>query len=364
VRQPYAPTGGGDTDVVIGRFEADGDPDPTFGGGDGLVTTDFGGWDTVDNGLAVLKSGKIVVAGYSQHDVTGEYSMFVARYTAAGVLDSTFGGGDGYFISSFGGTNPVAYDLVMAGHGRIVVAGGFYDGNEGVGALWRFKRNGRLDRDFGGGDGLVTFETGPGANEPWRVVRSPDGKLIAAGWAETGLNDGDYDALVVRFHANGAPDQAFGVSGSVQYNATRGSSDYVVGLALHGNKILLAIPGETSAGGSDVTLMRLNANGTRDRTWGNGDGEVSHDNGGHESPYDMRVDSSGRMLVVGSADGSPFIARFLEGGSPDPSFGSAGWVEVADNGTFYSVAVDGNGRLIAAGYTSGDDDILVARYLP
>lgn len=355
-------TGGGG-DIAIARFESDGDPDPTFGGGDGLVTTDFGHDESISNALAVLSNGKIVVAGYSYDSGTNSYALFVARYTHAGVLDPNFGGGDGYFLSSFGGTNPVAYDLLITPNGKIVVAGGFYDGNEGIGALWRFKANGKLDRKFGGGDGFVTFETGPGANEPWRIARRSDGKLVAAGWAETGLNDGDYDAMVARFNPNGTLDQTFGFGGIVQHNPTQGSSDYVIGMALYGNKILLAIPGVTNDGGNDVTLMRLNANGSRDRSWGSGDGEVNNDNGGFESPNDMVVDSSGRMIVVGASGSGPFIARFLVDGSPDPSFGSGGWVILGTGGGLGSVVVANNGKLVAAGNGTGGE-MLAARFLP
>jgi uncharacterized delta-60 repeat protein len=242
----------------------------------------------------------------------------------------------------------------------IVVAGGFYDDDvsEGVGALWRFKENGRLDKSFAGGDGVLTFDTGPGSNEPWRIARLPNGQLIGAGWAETGLAEGDYDALVARFNANGTLDTTFGFGGLVQHNPTDGSNDWVAGLALRDGKIFLAIAGQ-----GDVTLMRLNANGSRDRSWGSNDGEVTNDNGGDESPSDLRVDSSGRLVVVGYA-GSLFIARFMADGSPDGSFGNAGWVMAPYSGGFDSVVITKGGKLVAAGTDFVAGDMLAARFLP
>src|SRR4029079_19476003 len=35
--------GGSSTDFMLARYNADGTPDPSFGGGDGLVTTDIAG---------------------------------------------------------------------------------------------------------------------------------------------------------------------------------------------------------------------------------------------------------------------------------------------------------------------------------
>src|SRR5438552_2621478 len=67
---PQAPGQGGTrggpgvvSDVAVARYKPNGALDPAFGGGDGLVTTDFGGAYDLGSAVAVLPSGAILVAG-------------------------------------------------------------------------------------------------------------------------------------------------------------------------------------------------------------------------------------------------------------------------------------------------------------
>ena len=76
-----------------------GDLDPTFGGGDGVVTTAIG---TVDQafGMTIDASGRILVVGSAF--ATGTKKDFaIVRYDAGGTLDPTFGGGDGVETTNF-----------------------------------------------------------------------------------------------------------------------------------------------------------------------------------------------------------------------------------------------------------------------
>ena len=87
-------------DFQLMRHQPDGDLDPSFGGGDGIVTTSFGGPlgaplsrdEAFD--VALQPDGKILVAGSAQ--LTGTSLDFVvARYNPDGSPDTGFGGGDG-----------------------------------------------------------------------------------------------------------------------------------------------------------------------------------------------------------------------------------------------------------------------------
>src|SRR5262249_30674903 len=65
-------------DVAVARFNPDGRPDPAFGAA-GKTTTDLQG-HSIDqaNGLALTRSGKIVVAGYTESGASGAIGL--ARY--------------------------------------------------------------------------------------------------------------------------------------------------------------------------------------------------------------------------------------------------------------------------------------------
>uniref|UniRef100_UPI0021F24B8E delta-60 repeat domain-containing protein n=1 Tax=Streptomyces sp. NK15101 TaxID=2873261 RepID=UPI0021F24B8E len=96
-------------------FAAPGDLDPTFGS-DGRVTTPVTGY-AEGNDIARQADGKLVVVGAS------EAGFALARYGTDGAPDPAFGG-DGTVTSDFGGgfhsANAVA---IQPSDGKIVVAG-------------------------------------------------------------------------------------------------------------------------------------------------------------------------------------------------------------------------------------------------
>src|SRR5262249_26976927 len=84
-------------------------------GGEGLT----GNFDEA-HAIAVQPDGKIVVAGSSFSNATGE-DIALARYKADGSLDPSFGVGS-RVLTDFGG-GETAFALALQADGRIVVAG-------------------------------------------------------------------------------------------------------------------------------------------------------------------------------------------------------------------------------------------------
>ena len=103
---------------------APGDLDPSFGGGDGIATTDFdSAWD-FGNDMVLDSSGRIVVAGIAQQ-YSGNQDFGVVRFLPDGSLDTSFGN-DGKVITAFGDSVDEAYAVALDGAGRIVVSGWTY----------------------------------------------------------------------------------------------------------------------------------------------------------------------------------------------------------------------------------------------
>jgi uncharacterized delta-60 repeat protein len=92
------PDRGYNYDFALARYTADGALDTTFGG-DGKVSTDLGTYSDQVKSLLVQPDGKIVAGGWSvgrgTYNEETNSSLALARYTADGVLDTAFGGGDG-----------------------------------------------------------------------------------------------------------------------------------------------------------------------------------------------------------------------------------------------------------------------------
>src|SRR4051794_14296359 len=137
--------GSSDGNFALARYGVDGTPDASFSG-DGLVTTDLGAADD-GQGVAIQADGKIVVAGGSG----GNFAL--ARYTAAGSLDTSFSG-DGLQTTDFGAADG-ATAVAVQPDGRIV-AGGSSGGDF---ALARYDTAGGLDTSFSG-DGKQTTDFG------------------------------------------------------------------------------------------------------------------------------------------------------------------------------------------------------------
>jgi len=70
----------------------------------------------------------------------------------------------------------------------------------------RYTVSGTLDTTFGTGV-VVTTPVGPGGGRAYGVAIQRDGKIVAAGWAES---DSDWDFVVVRYTAPGTLDTTFG----------------------------------------------------------------------------------------------------------------------------------------------------------
>jgi uncharacterized delta-60 repeat protein len=109
-RDPVNPT-----DYAIARLETNGNPDPTFDL-DGKQTIGFGGDDRA-HGLAIQADGKILVGGSGG----GNTNLVLTRLNADGSLDQGFGAG-GVVAPDFGGLE-VGGQIALQPDGRIVIAG-------------------------------------------------------------------------------------------------------------------------------------------------------------------------------------------------------------------------------------------------
>jgi uncharacterized delta-60 repeat protein len=178
-------------DFAILRFATDGSLDPTFGGGDGWVTTDFGGSDSA-NAVTVQADGRIVAAGQGQAAHTRRFPDFaVARYLPDGTPDATFGAGGRAVLAhdSDDDTWDSANDVHVQADGKVVLIGttAFFPNYSPTGsgpsrndfAAVRFRADGSVDTDFGAG-GIAVVNFGGAAGAGGGGI-DPVGRLVLAG---------------------------------------------------------------------------------------------------------------------------------------------------------------------------------------
>ncbi|MBA3273669.1 MAG: hypothetical protein H0T11_07335 [Chthoniobacterales bacterium] len=306
-------TDGADTDAIVVRFDADGALDDSFGS-DGIARYDAGGDESFAS-IALRSDGKIVVGGKRS-----TLQWLLTRFTSTGVIDTSFGGGDGVVaatgeishvalqgsniisadangairrhnsagaIDATFGTTGVAHirdlgrydeiavgdaglnDLAVGADGKITVVGshGLYvlDDFESLGSfgiVGRFTADGELDASFASGDGSLIPQLavdGDLADGVRGVALQPDGKILAL------INDA-YNTVLLRYNSDGSVDDSFGpapkdesdVGGDIDLPMEDPSA---IALTLTG-KALIVSHGYNEG----IAVARLNENGSRDRT--------------------------------------------------------------------------------------------------
>lgn len=199
-------------DFAVARYEPDGDLDPTFDG-DGKLATDIDEAD-IANGVAIDGQDRIVIAGQSFNQVTFT-DIVVARYEVDGDPDTTFGG-DGVATADIENSGEVASDVALDAIGRIVVTGETTAGDAPNNfSLARFEPDGDLDTTFGQ-SGTVVTDVREGDNRPFGIDIDGDGRIVVAGGCEEPRDQfGSRNFCAARYDAVGSLDSAFGGDGIV-----------------------------------------------------------------------------------------------------------------------------------------------------
>lgn len=297
-------------DWVVARFNADGTPDGSFGGGDGWVATDFFGFGDTAHGVDVGSDGRIYVTGIAN---ASSSQMAVARYTTAGVLDTTFDSDGKTFVDFFGGADFGTAIKVQPDGKVIAVGGSVQPGSYRRMVLARFNPNGSFDTSFEG-DGQATADFGAAAFARDVEVQS-DGKYLVGGWIDSNpAGDDQLDFAVARFNANGTLDSAFGSGGRTVIAGTGGDQLNSYGLEIQQNgKILLGGTTNDATLGRRAGVARLNANGTPDATFGPGglrQFTIPGTTPGASRIRDLELQPDGGILLAGYSDGTASTVDF------------------------------------------------------
>jgi uncharacterized delta-60 repeat protein len=125
-----------------------------------------------------------------------------------------------------------------------------------------------------------------------------DGKLVAAGYA---LTETSRDFALARYQPNGSLDAGFGTGGKVTTDFT-GFVDEANGVAVQADGKLVAVGVARFPTGldfSDFALARYQPNGTLDAGFGTG-GKVTTDfSGGEDLGQAVAVQGDGRLVAAG-----------------------------------------------------------------
>jgi uncharacterized delta-60 repeat protein len=277
----------------LARYREDGSLDPGFGNG-GLVQTHTG----VEGGgalaVAVQRGRRILVGGYGI-DAARHWRGMLVAYRLDGSMDRSFGKQGQIFFRARGRTRAAITGIAVLPSGKVLLGGDV----AGRFLLVRLLPNGRRDRSFGGGDGVVIADVDGARHCSCTTSRAlspaPRGRILMIGHGEGG---GLGSAIVTRFLPNGKPDESFGRHGI----ATRRSGRFSF-------SAVLARPG----GGVVV---------------------------------------AGSILPAGSSRQQAVVLQLLPDGDPDQSFGASGvfGFPIGEESATSSLLLEPDGKLVVAGY--------------
>jgi len=230
---------GGSGTLAAARYTINGTLDPTFGTGGILLLSQFPGQFTVHD-LALQPDGKLVIAGRKWN---ATYDFMLVRLLPDGTPDPTFDG-DGLVTSDFGAYETGASVIVLA-DGRIILGGYREQGSAADFALVRYLPNGAVDTTFGNG-GLVLADSGA-AEIADHLIQLPNGNLLLAGYTND-AGAGAHDFLLARFLPDGAIDTSFGTAGFLRTGFVAGSTDECHAVAVAGQDLVLTAGSVTAPG--------------------------------------------------------------------------------------------------------------------
>jgi len=363
--------------TAVMRFTASGAVDTSFGKG-GQVHDQMGG--RVGNALSavVQPDGRILVAGFVESNGGGSDDFALVRYDEDGSPDPEFGT-KGYVRTDFGGNQDIAFAMALQPDGRIVVAGQCLAGNHNL-AVARYMPDGTLDPSFGAGGKAWTNLHG-GYESAMAVALQPDGRIVLAGMAWQ--KSSGFDFAVVRYRPDGRLDTSFGTGGSATFGFD-GQESIAHAIAVQPDGRIV-VAGETLGTGAraDFALVRLDADGSLDSTFGERGRILTDFEGGRDVAHALVLQPDGKIVVAGetgrkrATTGNDFsLARYSKDGRLDREFGDGGKVLTDIGGrvsldAVAALALQKDGRLLAVGRTvistrehPYSHYFALARYLP
>jgi uncharacterized delta-60 repeat protein len=318
----------------------------------------------------------------------------VARFTAGGTLDGTFGGGGVATKDATSGSYSLSAGVAAAlqPDGSVVVAGSLSEpvNNSTETALVRFQGDGSPDPAFGIGGLAVDSLPCCSLGSHLDVALQPTGSIIVGGHGYPNRFDAS------RFNADGSIDPSFGAAGTASISlgakdteVAAVATDATGGITVIGDSIVCkhaTLPStECPPTASEVGVARFTADGAVDPAFG-GAGYVTttlgtHPTRGAATARAILAQPKRRIVVVGAARAKSgkakryefALARHRSDGSLDGTFGARGRV-VTDvggaAGSFFGEANDAipgpGGAIVVAGSrqsaNGGFDGMVVARY--
>jgi uncharacterized delta-60 repeat protein len=341
---------GGSGNCSLARYLPVGSLDPSFGEG-GLVEADAPLGGPVED----LAAGPGETAVALRWQVGAGFRL--ARYTANGALDPSFGQAGVATVPTTASTFDQVNALLPLPKGKLLAVGTSQCADHSCGefALARYLPGGRLDPSFGHRGRVTTPVAGEGLATSAATRR--DGGIVVAGAVGTRAYSElhNTDPTLAAYKRGGGLDRGFGKDGIVSVPSAKGEDAQFNGVAIAPDGDIVAV-GESSCTQEETcgkrycsecgayVVARFHPDGSRDRAFGK-DGvlhiDVGHNDEDHDAARAVAIGPDGKILVAGRTWLGGFgLVRLLPDGRRDTSFGRRGIVR-----TYFAVTLrDSDGK--------------------
>lgn len=274
------------------------------------------GSNCVFNALAVRADTKVAAAGDC-----GGTSPFIGRYTDTPVNPDTGFAGSGFTTAA---GRQGSYNAVVPMPDGTTFAAGYQSSpvpNKFL--VFKYAADGTKESSFTDGSsvtgGIVTVVASDWQNQANALAPAPDGKVVVGGQGDFTATGSTQYGIVVRLNANGSVDGSFGAGGKVVLQA----NSAVRAIAVQPNGKVVAAGSSNVGGIPQPAVWRLTASGQLDETFAPGGVRVGIPTASAGVVYGMSINPDGKILAGMRLESAGIkylaVARFNGGEVPTGS---------------------------------------------
>ncbi|MBD3583572.1 T9SS type A sorting domain-containing protein [Flavobacterium selenitireducens] len=337
--------------------------DPTFGVNgiatfDMAPTTNAAAWGY---GSCLQSDGKIIIVGQVYINNTAKHDFAFLRLNADGSLDTSFGN-QGRAVYDMLNRDNMLTTVIQLPNGKILGVGNNFQGNLNDIVLVMLNQDGTLDTTYGN-NGFYVIGSPSLVENAYGIIALQNGKFLlsAVQYAPAAVQ---HAFALIRLNADMTLDATFGVNGIKTFPQFE-NGDRVPINELPDGSIVFSTSNMIVSLGTwvDYVIVKCDANGAIDTTFGN-QGNTRIDILGIPSqtdiPYCQFVQDDGKIVVAGmtwvNSQANVFsVCRLNPDGSKDTTFGNGGTnhfnYAIGDNDGANGVIRRINGKYVLGGYT-------------
>lgn len=277
--------------------------------------------------------------------------FFKSGLCQPGSLNSEFGE-NGIVNTGFGKWYNYCRNMTLQADDKILLVGVVNMMDTANIAMARYTAEGNRDLSFSS-DGIVISDFGPYVEDAYSVTLTPDGKIVLVGCGFTGT-DYQWDFLVARYNSDGSLDLSFGENGRVYSNLSANSEfAYAACIQEDGKIVAAGYEYETL----DFVLMRFNTDGSLDNSFGTGGKLITDIDHVINMAYCLAIQPNGKIIAAGytqytSANMDITLVRYNPDGSLDNTFSVDGKVVTSFSDytdVAKAIALQSDGKILVAG---------------